>query len=142
MLTGLNHITLQVADLERSIEFYTHILGMKCRAHWRDGAYLELGELWYCLIRGRARPSDDYTHIAFSADAGTLALWHHRVEAHGIVQWKENESQGASLYILDPDGHRLEIHWGDLESRLASLTPEEYPGLVMGEPAMTAGEEA
>jgi catechol 2,3-dioxygenase-like lactoylglutathione lyase family enzyme len=32
MLTGLNHLTLAVTDLERSVEFYTDLLGLRLEA--------------------------------------------------------------------------------------------------------------
>lgn len=31
---------------------------------------------------------------------------------------EENLSEGDSLYFLDPDGHKLELHVGSLQSRL------------------------
>lgn len=40
-----------------------------------------------------------------------------RVISFGAEVWKENKSEGQSLYILDPDGHKLEIF------RLSSLKP-------------------
>ncbi|HEX5514181.1 MAG TPA: glutathione transferase, partial [Gammaproteobacteria bacterium] len=45
--------------------------------------------------------------------------------------WKDNKSEGDSLYFLDPDGHKLEIHVGDLESRLAALREKPYEGLQL-----------
>jgi len=41
-----------------------------------------------------------------------------------------NKSEGQSLYILDTDGHKLEIHVGDLKSRLKSLKIRPYKNLV------------
>lgn len=53
MLTGLNHLTLAVSDLDRSFEFYRHLLGFTPHARWQGGAYLSLGALWLCLSRMR-----------------------------------------------------------------------------------------
>lgn len=36
----------------------------------------------------------------------------------GVALFKENTSPGNSLYFLDPDGHKLEIHVGDWRSRI------------------------
>lgn len=55
MLTGLNHLTLAVSDLDRSFEFYRHLLGFTPHARWQGGAYLSLGALWLCLSRDEAR---------------------------------------------------------------------------------------
>lgn len=67
MLTGLNHLTLAVADLPASIAFYRDLLGFRLEARWDQGAYLELGSLWLCLSREPqyGGPAADYTHYAF-----------------------------------------------------------------------------
>jgi len=44
--------------------------------------------------------------------------------------WKRDVSEGASFYFLDPDGHRLELHEGDLDSRLAAVDRAPYAGWV------------
>jgi len=118
---GLNHITLAVVDLERSLAFYRDLLGLSVRAIGPQGAYLDAGSLWLCLSvdPGAARgPNDDYTHIAFDVDETEFTEFSERVAA-GAPSWRDNRSEGASLYILDPDGHRMELHVGSLESRLA-----------------------
>jgi len=47
-----------------------------------------------------------------------------RVRDSGAEVFKDNVSEGASLYFLDPDGHKLELHVGDLASRLAASNTE------------------
>lgn len=42
MLTGLNHLTLAVTDLPRSVSFYHGLLQLKLEATWDSGAYLSL----------------------------------------------------------------------------------------------------
>lgn len=49
--------------------------------------------------------------------------------AHGVREWKQNRSEGDSFYFLDPDGHRLEAHVGDLRSRLAACRQAPYAGM-------------
>ena len=119
-ITGLNHITLAVVDLERSVAFYRDVLGCTVRAIWADGAYLEAGSLWLCLSRDDEacrRPHADYSHIAFSVSEEDYTALSTRLVAEYAI-WKEDRSEGRSTYFLDPDGHKLEIHVGTMESRL------------------------
>ncbi|MBA4805018.1 MAG: fosfomycin resistance glutathione transferase [Brevundimonas sp.] len=119
-VTGLNHLTFAVGDLERSVAFYRDVLGCELRAIWATGAYLEAGSLWLCLsldAEVRRAPHADYTHAAFSVEADAFEALAARLRETAVI-WKDNRSEGASLYFLDPDGHRLELHVGDLETRL------------------------
>ncbi|HEX5515543.1 MAG TPA: fosfomycin resistance glutathione transferase, partial [Gammaproteobacteria bacterium] len=123
MITGISHVTLSVSDLERSFSFYTEVLGLKPVAKWARGAYLLAGEDWICLsldAETRSGPQAEYTHLAFSVGAAAFSRCAAIICAHGAFIWKDNKSEGDSLYFLDPDGHKLEIHVGDLESRLAA----------------------
>ena len=130
----MNHVTLAVADLARSFHFYVDVLGLKPMAKWTHGAYLMAGNDWVCLsldAATRGDPLPEYTHFAFSIDGASFNEWVGRIQSGGMMSWKENTSEGDSLYFLDPDGHKLEIHVGDLESRLAALKASPYPGLEL-----------
>ena len=130
-VSGLNHITLAVADIERSVTFYRDVLGCSLRALWNDGAYLEAGALWLCLSRDelvRTSPHPDYTHFAFSVPEGDFAAISARLHAACKV-WKDNSSEGASVYFLDPDGHKLEVHVGDIATRLAHYRSDPSKGV-------------
>lgn len=120
-VSGLNHLTLAVTDLERSVGFYRDLLGCELRAIWDGGAYLEAGPLWLCLsVDSQANASErgDYTHYAFNVDASGFDQLAARIRSRAEI-WKVDTSEGASLYFLDPDAHRLELHVGTLASRLA-----------------------
>jgi catechol 2,3-dioxygenase-like lactoylglutathione lyase family enzyme len=130
---GLNHLTLAVTDLSRSIAFYRDLLGFELRAEWSDGAYLEAGSLWLCLSldpKASAANRSDYTHYAFAVAGEDFESLCERVRGQA-VEWKDNRSEGASLYFLDPDGHRLELHLGDLSSRLAHYRADPRSGVTV-----------
>lgn len=132
MLTGLNHLTLAVCDLERSFAFYTTVLGARPHARWDTGAYLGLGSLWLCLSLDALRAAvtqQDYTHCAFGIASADFAAFVARLRAQGVREWKSNRSEGDSFYFLDPDGHQLEAHVGDLHSRLAACRAQPYAGM-------------
>lgn len=131
MLTGLNHLTLAVTDIEKSIVFYQQLPGMKLHARWAQGAYFSCGGLWLCLsLDAAATDKRDYTHYAFSLSAEDFPNVVKQLDALGVVVWKQNRSEGASHYFLDPDGHRLELHVGDLAQRLAACREKPYAGMV------------
>ncbi|MCT7376422.1 fosfomycin resistance glutathione transferase [Chelativorans salis] len=132
-VSGLNHITLAVSDLNRSIAFYRETLGMTLRAEWPEGAYMEAGALWLCLSldpAARTLPHPDYTHIAFDISPTTFKALCMRIEKVAR-SWKTNASEGGSLYFLDPDGHKLELHVGSLETRLEHYKANPMPGRIV-----------
>lgn len=124
MISGLNHITLAVRDIDRSFRFYVETLGARPLARWSRGVYLLAGDLWLCLTRDEGKrhaPLKEYSHVAFSVPAAGFDGASARIRGCGAVIWQENRSEGASLYFLDPDGHKLEIHAGDWQTRLAAM---------------------
>ena len=69
MISGINHITLSVRNLDTSFDFYTKVLDLRPVARWYNGAYLEAGDTWVCLtvdpdVRSTRLP--EYTHTAFT----------------------------------------------------------------------------
>lgn len=126
MFNGINHLTLAVSDISKSVYFYQSLLGMKLHAKWNNGAYISCGDLWLCLsvdtLRQYLSPSEtDYTHYAFSISESDFPLL--------VNTLKENKSEGDSFYFLDPDGHKLELHVGNLNQRLQSCQAMPYEGM-------------
>ena len=119
-ITGLNHLTLAVGDLKRSIAFYSDLLGFDVRRHGPGSAYLESGDLWLALVADpevRRAPLPEYSHAAFTVSPSELPRIVAELSAAGVVQWQDSD-HSDSFYFLDPDGHKLELHSGDLRSRL------------------------
>jgi catechol 2,3-dioxygenase-like lactoylglutathione lyase family enzyme len=130
VLKGINHITLAVSDLTTSLAFYTELLGMKAHVRWDGGAYLSLGDIWFCLSCDEVAPSQDYSHIALDIAEADYAGFVARLRLANVREWRENRSEGQSCYFQDPDGNKLEIHCGNLQSRLNSLKTTPYSGLI------------
>lgn len=129
MIKNVNHLTFAVKDLNRSFQFYTEILGFRPLAKWPEGAYLLAGELWICLsldplTRDVALP--EYTHTAFTVSQKDFSLFSEKIRNSGAVIWKENSSPGESLYFLDPDGHKFEIHTSDWRTRIQIAKDEKW----------------
>ena len=129
MIRGINHVTLSVLDMDKSLLFYTDILECKLLARWAKGAYLSAGDLWICLMldsKTRAAPLPEYTHVAFDVRKEDFAAAVTKIKNSGTEIWQGNSSEGDSLYFLDPNGHRLEIHASTLQDRLAACRKSPY----------------
>lgn len=132
-VTGLNHVTFAVRDLKRSVEFYSDLLGFSIRMRGPSSAYLEAGTLWLALVVDNGfKPiqSQEYSHVAFSASPSALPLLVAKLKAAEVVCWQTADTQ-ESFYFLDPDGHKLELHSGNLRSRLAVRAALCEPGVAI-----------
>lgn len=102
---------------------------MKAHEHWDKGAYLNLGDLWFCLSCGEVSPAKDYSHLAFDIAEQDFPTFAAKLRQAGVKEWKHNKSEGYSLYLLDPDGHKLALHCGHLQSLLDWIKVQPYSGL-------------
>ncbi|MEN1760402.1 VOC family protein [Anoxynatronum sibiricum] len=121
MINGINHITFAITDLERSLDFYVNLLGLRIVGKWDEGAYLLAGNQWIALNVDKERvaePRGDNTHISFNVLSSDFQRLKEKLESAGVKSFKENSSEGESFYFLDPDGHKLELHYNTLEDRL------------------------
>lgn len=136
MITGLNHLTLAVSDLDRSVVFYSELLGFTIRMRGPSAAYLEAGTLWLALVldsTARRGPLPEYSHAALSISADELPLLAKRLTSAGAPSWQESDRLD-SFYFLDPDGHKLELHAGDLQSRRLARAPSDQSAAAATEP--------
>ena len=130
-VVGLNHLTLAVEDVTRSVNFYQNILGMKPLVKWDRGAYLLAGNLWVCLSKAdKVESGSDYTHYAFSVEKNDFNILSKLIIDSGATIFQENSSPGESLYFLDPDGHKLELHCGSWQDRIQAK--KQDPGSWLG----------
>jgi catechol 2,3-dioxygenase-like lactoylglutathione lyase family enzyme len=122
----LGHVVLNVADIERSVAFYTQVLGfsvsdvyppdmvpggmvfMRCN-HDHHGVALVGG--------GKGRPERaDMHHLAFEvATLDEVIRARDHLRKHGaVIDFEGRRRAGCQIAVefRDPDGHRLEIYWG------------------------------
>lgn len=124
MIDGINHITLAVSDIKKSLSFYKDALGLTCVHQWDKGAYLLAGAFWIALNVedvSQLSPKTDYTHLAFDLPRDKFDAMVARLESAGVSPFKDNSSPGESFYFTDPDGHKLEIHHNTLVDRLSTI---------------------
>jgi lactoylglutathione lyase len=118
------HVGLNVADLDRSIDFYARIFGWDVQG--RGDGYAFLGDddrlvltLWNQSSGSFATDQPGLHHLSFQVDSideveqaearvRELGL---RLHHDGIVPHGEGQSSGG-IFFEDPDGIRLEIYTG------------------------------
>lgn len=101
-LVGINHVALEVGDLEEALEFYGAIFELGGIDREPGMAFIDMGDQFIALIQGRAQPRDDERHFGLVVDdkAATRAA----LEKHGA-----EILPGSRLDFLDPWGNRIQV---------------------------------
>ena len=111
-VTGINHVVLHVANLDRSRAFYMEVLGFDDRgavpgmkaAFLRCGMQgLDLFEMAGCDVHG----GEEMNHMALNVDADDVDLLVAGLSDAGIDVFEMTPR--ISVFISDPDGHRIEM---------------------------------
>jgi glyoxylase I family protein len=131
MPARLHHVDLAVLDVERSLEFYRHLLGPMGWAEYdrystyrgtEEVVYLECGDQYFGI-----RPADGgehryydvgIEHVAFEAASRdeVEAAYDRCVQSGAYIQFPVEEDRDVrgyfAFFVFDPDGIRVEVfHW-------------------------------
>lgn len=118
LFLGLRHVALNVRDVQKSLSFYSRILGMKLE--WMpdaENAYLTSGHdnlALHQLPKGSEPGTVQMVHhIGFIVrHPETVDAWADRLRSEGIAlaqQPKTHRDGARSLYFRDPDGLLIQL---------------------------------
>jgi catechol 2,3-dioxygenase-like lactoylglutathione lyase family enzyme len=65
---GLNHIALEVGDIEEALAFYRRLFEFTLRGKSEDATFIDLGDQFLALQKGRKQPGDDGRHFGLVVD--------------------------------------------------------------------------
>ena len=99
---GLNHIALEVGDIEEALAFYGKLFAFELRGKSRDMAFIDLGDQFLALQKGRTQAADDGRHFGLVVDDKEA------VRA-ALIEAGVRPLPGRFLDFLDPWGNRIEI---------------------------------
>ena len=73
-LIGINHVALEVGNVEEALDFYGRIFEFELRGRAGRMAFLDMGDQFIALAEGRSQPPDDHRHFGLVVDDVERAL--------------------------------------------------------------------
>ena len=120
-LVGINHVALEVGDLDEALAFYGRIFAFELRGRVPRMAWLDIGDQFLALAEGRRQGPDEGRHFGLVVDdreAVRAALAEAGVEPEGDLRFR------------DPWGNVLEIvGYRDIQF---SKAPDVLSGMGLG----------
>jgi predicted enzyme related to lactoylglutathione lyase len=101
-LVGINHVALEVGDIDEALAFYGSIFDLSLRGRSRGMAFIDIGDQFIALSRGRTQPEDEHRHFGLvvdSKEATRRALEDAGVKILG----------GRGLDFRDPWGNLIQV---------------------------------
>jgi lactoylglutathione lyase len=108
-MIGINHVALEVGDLDAALELYGRLFAFELRGRVRGMAFLDMGDQFLAVAQGRRQGPDGGRHFGLVVDdreAVRAAL-----KEAGI-----KPRRGRGLEFSDPWGNNFEIvEYGDIQ---------------------------
>jgi lactoylglutathione lyase len=98
---GINHVVLEVGDLEAALDFYRAIFDFTLRGKSEHNAFIDLGDQFIQLSLGKTQPADDKRHFGFVVDD--------REAVRRALQKLNVSLLDQRLNFRDPWGNRIEV---------------------------------
>ena len=103
-LIGVNHVALEVGDLEAALALYERLFQFELRGRIPGAAFIDMGDQFIALMEGRRQPPDDERHVGLVVD-----------DVHAVRSAVEREGltivnpRARGLDFLDPWGNRFQV---------------------------------
>ncbi|HEY7601873.1 MAG TPA: VOC family protein [Methylomirabilota bacterium] len=120
-LRRLQHLVLFVSDVERSVRFYTDVLGFEVKVRYPNAAFLKIPgtpddhHLGLFEQRGVPPPDERVARMYHSAwevgELTDLARARQRLMEVGAFVGQSDHGVSLSVYAKDPDGLEFEVFW-------------------------------
>lgn len=101
-MVGINHIALEVGDIEEALAFYGRIFTFELRGRSQGAAFIDMGDQFIALMEGRSQSPDDDRHFGLVVDDRSNVR--ELAEAAGATML-----EGGFLDFLDPWGNRVQV---------------------------------
>jgi lactoylglutathione lyase len=101
-LVGLNHIALEVDDIDEALAFWESIFGdLELRGRGKQMAFIDMGDQFLALARGRTQPPDQHRHFGLVVDDKEAVRA--RLQELGIPVF------GRGVDFRDPWGNLIQV---------------------------------
>ena len=121
-ILGIDHVAVNVRDINKAVEFYTKIIGLKItdREPSKPGVeyFLDCGPSLIGIIQAqnlnKSHPFENEglgaNHFSFRIHANDFESMIRRLEEHKVkIEFAKKREKSWSLYFYDLDGNKLEI---------------------------------
>jgi lactoylglutathione lyase len=99
---GFNHVALEVGDIDEALAFYGRLFEFELRSRSKTSAFIDLGDQFLALQKGRTQPADDGRHFGLVVDDKEAVR-------RALADAGVDTLPGQFLDFLDPWGNRVEI---------------------------------
>ena len=99
-LVGMNHVALEVDDLDAALEFYGSVFELTLRGRGGRMAFIDAGDQFIALAEGRTQPPDEHRHVGIVVDDRDRAM--EAALAAGARRLGRHD-------LLDPWGNYLQL---------------------------------
>src|SRR5919107_6014973 len=101
-LVGINHVALEVGDLDEALAFYGRVFDFELRGRVPGMAFLDMGDQFLALAEGRAQPPDPERHFGLVVDDKEAVRGALEQAGAEIVPTR-------GLRFVDPWGNNVEV---------------------------------
>jgi catechol 2,3-dioxygenase-like lactoylglutathione lyase family enzyme len=101
-LVGINHIALEVGDLNAALDFYGRAFEFELRGRVPGMAFLEMGDQFIALAEGRSQSPDERRHFGLVVDDKEVAR-------EALAEAGADFLPGRGLDFRDPWGNHVQV---------------------------------